>query len=59
MWKIKRFLILLFGLLLCVSGFGVYTLFLGAIDGLPPLESKFLPSERLGGEEPPPPAGSR
>jgi hypothetical protein len=51
-WKAKRVLIMVFGLLLFVSGFVVYTFVLGNIDGLPPLEESKLP-----GVGPPPPPG--
>lgn len=43
MWTPKRILILLGGLALFLTGFGVYTYFLGGIDGLPPLGDEFLP----------------
>ncbi len=41
MWTPKRILILLGGMLIFLIGFGVYSFFLGAIDGLPPLPSEY------------------
>ena len=43
MWTAKRFLILIGGLLLALSNYAVYALFLGGIDGLAPLPIEFLP----------------
>ncbi len=45
MWTPKRILILIAGLALFVTGYGVYVFFLGGIDGLPPLADVFLPGD--------------
>lgn len=47
MWTPKRILILLGGLGLFLAGFGVYTYFLGGIDGLPPLGDEFFPDSKV------------
>ena len=47
MWTPKRILILVGGLIFFLIGFAVYTYFLGAIDGLPPLPDRV--------SDPPPP----
>src|SRR5262249_9129339 len=43
-WTIKRILILVIALLVCLGGFAIYTLLLGAFDARPPLPITFLPS---------------
>lgn len=45
MWTPKRILILIAGLVMFLSGYGVYAYFLGGIDGLPPLPKEYLPGE--------------
>ena len=45
MWTPKRVLILVSGLLLFLSGYGVYAFFLGDIDGLQPLDAGYYPPE--------------
>lgn len=46
MWTPKRILILLAGMTVFLSGYGVYAYFLGGIDGLPPLPQEYLPGDR-------------
>src|ERR1019366_1458495 len=41
-----RILILVFGLFVCLSGFAVYSLFFGNVDGLAPFEPGRLPAAR-------------
>jgi lipopolysaccharide export system protein LptA len=42
-WTAKRVSILVIGLVVCLGSYSIYTLFLGVIDGLPPLEISKLP----------------
>ena len=55
MWTPKRVLILFAGLTACVVAFALYSLFLGNIDGLPPLPPHMLPDDGPHGPMPPTP----
>src|SRR5690242_5862159 len=46
-WTSKRILILIAGLAIFLSGYGVYAYFLGGIDGLPPLPPEYCEKGEL------------
>ena len=55
MWTGRRILLLLTGFVAFLTVYGVYVVFLGGIDGLPPLPAEFWP-EKQGEPRPLPPS---
>src|SRR5450432_3476128 len=58
-WTARRIVLLIGGLLITLSGYAAYALFLGGIDGMAPLPLAWgKPEEGIGPvDDPPPPTG--
>src|SRR6516162_5902490 len=56
MWTPRRLLLVVLGLVLFATTYGIYGYFLGRVDGLPPLPEEYWPDESGDPPPPPPPA---